>query len=61
MNQEFTLDRIFRFLLTTGILIGLFILLKSLSAVLLPFFVALLLAYLLNPLVGLYQKLVFRA
>lgn len=58
MNQEFTLDRIFRFLLTTGILIGLFILLKSLSAVLLPFFVALLLAYLLNPLVGLYQKLV---
>ncbi len=58
MNQEFTLDRIFRFLLTAAVLIGAFILLRSLSNVLLPFFVALLLAYLLNPMVELYQKLV---
>jgi predicted PurR-regulated permease PerM len=56
MSQEYNLDRIFRFLLGAGFLVGLFLLLRSLSAVLLPFFIALLLAYLLNPIVVLIQK-----
>ncbi|NOX59724.1 MAG: AI-2E family transporter, partial [Planctomycetes bacterium] len=45
-------DRVFRLLLTVAVLIGLFALVRHLSDVLIPFAVALLLAYLLNPIVN---------
>ncbi len=59
MNQEppyFTLDRIVRILITLGVIAGLYFLLSTLSSVLTPFFLAWLVAYLLNPLVSLFER-----
>ncbi|MEW6264936.1 MAG: AI-2E family transporter [Thermodesulfobacteriota bacterium] len=55
-SKPFTLDRVVRLGITAGLLWGLVLLLSYLSDVLIPFAVALLLAYLLNPLVVLVQK-----
>jgi predicted PurR-regulated permease PerM len=55
-NKPYTLDRIVRIGIAAGLLWGLIWLLGYLSAVLIPFAVALLLAYLINPLVLLVQK-----
>lgn len=54
-KQPYTLDKIFRIFLTVLIFAGIFFLLKILSGVLLPFVVALILAYLIDPLVNLIQ------
>ena len=55
-NRPYTFDRVIRLSLTIGLLWGLVWLLGYLSDVLIPFAVALLLAYLVNPLVLLIQK-----
>ncbi|MEA3385342.1 MAG: AI-2E family transporter [Thermodesulfobacteriota bacterium] len=55
-NKPYTLDRIVRIGIAVGLLWGLIWLLGYLSAVLIPFAVALLLAYLINPLVFLVQR-----
>lgn len=59
MNQPsncFTTDRIARWFITIAILVGIYLLLDRLSTVLLPFFLAWLSAYLLNPIVILVEK-----
>lgn len=58
MDEKFTLDRIVRLVLSAMVFIALFYLLRVLSDVLLPFFIALLMAYLMNPIVTWIQKLV---
>ena len=55
-QRPYTFDRVVRILLSVGILAGLIWLIGYLSDVLIPFTVALLLAYLTNPLVTLVQK-----
>jgi predicted PurR-regulated permease PerM len=55
-NRPYTLDRLVRICITAGLLCGLVWLMGYLSDVLIPFAVALLLAYLINPLVALVQK-----
>ena len=55
-QRPFTFDRVVRILLSLGILAGVIWLAGYLSDVLIPFAVALLLAYLTNPLVNLVQK-----
>ena len=55
-QKPYTFDRVVRILLSVGILVGLIWLIGYLSDVLIPFTVALLLAYLTNPLVTLVQK-----
>ena len=59
LNQRpYTLDRVVRLTLGGAVLVGLVWLLSYLSDVLVPFAAALVLAYLLNPLVELLQRLV---
>ncbi len=55
-KTPYTFDRVVRLLLTAGVLLGLIWLVGFLSDVLIPFAVALLLAYLTNPLVGRIQN-----
>ena len=55
-GKPYTFDRIMRIGITVGLLWGFIWLLGYLSDVLIPFAVALLLAYLINPLVQLVQK-----
>lgn len=54
--QRYDFDRVFRLLLTLGALVGTVWLLAYLSDVLVPFAVALLLAYLLNPIVNAFES-----
>ncbi|HRZ96657.1 MAG TPA: AI-2E family transporter [Paludibacter sp.] len=54
-TRPYTFDRVVRIIIGTGVLILLFLLIKRLSDVLLPFFIALLLAYLLDPIVRFFQ------
>jgi predicted PurR-regulated permease PerM len=61
-TKPYTFDRVVRMLIGIVVLVILFLLLKKLSGVLLPFLVAWLLAYLLQPIVRLFQyKLKFRS
>ena len=55
-QRSYTFDRVVRILLSVGILAGMIWLAGYLSDVLIPFAVALLMAYLTNPLVNLVQK-----
>lgn len=55
MSKEITLDTVVRGLIGIAIVVGLIMLLNRLSSVLLPFFAAWLLAYLLFPLVKFFQ------
>ncbi len=55
-QKQITFDRFIRGVLAILLVVGIFLLLKRLSGVLLPFFVAWLMAYLLNPLVCFFQK-----
>ncbi len=55
-KKPYTLDSIVRLGIVAGLIYGLIWLLDYLSAVLIPFAVALLLAYLLNPIVAFVQK-----
>ncbi len=57
-EKEFTFDRFVRLLITIAIIIGVIWLLDYLSSVLLPFVVALILAYMLNPFINFLQKFV---
>ena len=57
-GRPYTIDRIFRLVLGAGIVVGLVWLLAYLSDVLIPFAAALILAYLLDPLVRLVQRAV---
>ena len=55
-EKSFTLDRIVRLIISLALLWGIIRLLDYLSDVLIPFAVALLMAYLINPLVSVIQK-----
>ena len=54
-TRPYTFDRVVRILIGSAVLIILFLLLKRLSSVLLPFFIAWLMAYLLHPFVRFFQ------
>lgn len=55
-NKPITFDRIIRIAIALGLIVGLVALLGYLSDVLIPFAIALLLAYLINPMVLVVQK-----
>ena len=55
-NKPYTFDRVFRLAMAAALLVGLVWILGYLSGVLIPFVVALLLAYMIDPLVRLLQK-----
>lgn len=55
-TTRYTFDRVVRMLLTAGAIYVLFLLVRHLSDVLLPFAAAVVLAYLLNPLVNIFQR-----
>ena len=55
-SRPYDLDRVFRLLITAVTLVGLFLLVRYLAEVLIPFAVALLIAYLLNPVVAVVQR-----
>ncbi len=55
-KDQYTFDRVVRMVLSAVTLVALFFLLRYLSDVLLPFAAAVVLAYLLNPLVTLFEK-----
>lgn len=55
MRKEITFDRFIRWMLTAAVILAVFVIVKELSNVLLPFFVAWFLAYLLYPLVKFVQ------
>ncbi len=55
-TSKYTFDKFVRIIFTTAILICLYFLLKYLSPVLIPFVVALLLAYLINPVIVFFEK-----
>lgn len=57
-DKPYTLDRIVRLALGTGLFIGLIWLISYLSDVLLPFAIALLGAYLINPVVVRFQRII---
>lgn len=57
-DKPFTFDRVVRLALAAGLAWGAILVLDYLSPVLVPFAVALVLAYLLNPLTGLIQRAV---
>lgn len=54
--RKYNFDRVVRMVLTAGVIVALFMLLRFLSDVLIPFAIALLLAYLLNPIVNAFQS-----
>ncbi len=56
MNQPYTFDRLVRLLIGIGTVLFLIWLLDYLSTVLIPFAVALLLAYLLDPMVSFFER-----
>lgn len=56
LDKPFTYDRTVRLLLSIGLVVAFVWLINRLSGVLLPFVIALLLAYLLNPVVSFIQK-----
>lgn len=61
-TKPYTFDRVVRLVIGIAILLILFLLLKRLSGVLLPFFIAWLIAYLLQPFVSFFQyKLKFKS
>ena len=54
--QPYTFDRVVRLIISAALLVAVFALLRYLSDVLLPFAAAVVLAYLLNPLVTLFER-----
>lgn len=55
MKKPFTFDRVVRLILGLGVIVILFLFLKRLSGVLLPFFVGWLISYMINPMVDFVQ------
>ncbi len=54
-SKPYTFDRVVRMILSIAFLLGLYFLLKRLSGALVPFLIAVLMAYLINPLVDFFQ------
>lgn len=54
-NRPFTFDRVVRILITTAVIIGIFLFINRISGALLPFLLAWLLAYMVNPVVEFFQ------
>ncbi|MGQ1786815.1 MULTISPECIES: AI-2E family transporter [unclassified Saccharicrinis] len=54
-TKPYTFDRVVRMVLSIAFLLAFYFLLKRLSGALVPFFIALLMAYLINPLVDFFQ------
>lgn len=54
-SKPYTFDRVVRMVLSVAFLFAVYFLLNRLSGALIPFFVALLLAYLINPMVDFFQ------
>jgi predicted PurR-regulated permease PerM len=55
-QRPYDLDRVVRMVLGTGLVIGLFLLVRYLSDVLIPFAIAVLIAYLINPIVTALER-----
>ena len=55
MGKEYTFDRVVRLIIGALVIVGLFLLIKKLSSVLLPFLIGWLIAYLMHPLVVFVQ------
>ncbi len=55
-EKQYTLDRVVRMVLSASGMIAVLLLVRYLSDVLVPFVVAVVLAYLLNPLVNAFEK-----
>jgi predicted PurR-regulated permease PerM len=58
IDKPFTVDRIVRIIITLSIIIGLVLFIRYLSDILIPFAIAVMLAYIFNPVVYLVQKLI---
>lgn len=56
LSKPFTFDRFIRLLLSISVIVGLILIVRSISSVLIPFFIALLLAYLTDPVVVFLQN-----
>ena len=59
-SKPYTLDRVVRIGITIGVLYGLFKLMEHLSSVLVPFIIAMLIAYLIYPMVTFFQEKIFK-
>ena len=55
-SKPYTFDRFVRMLIAVAIIIGVVFIIRSLSSVLFPFFLAIILAYLIDPMVGFIQN-----
>ncbi|MCT4665048.1 MAG: AI-2E family transporter [Flavobacteriales bacterium] len=55
-TNKYTFDRVVRIIITLLVITGLYLLLDRLSGVLIPFFIAIFLAYYMNPLVLFFQR-----
>ena len=55
-EKEITFDRFVRLLLLLGVIVGVFFLLDYFSSVLIPFVIALIIAYFMNPFINFIQK-----
>jgi predicted PurR-regulated permease PerM len=53
---RYTLDRVVRMVISAGVILAIIALLRYLSDVLIPFVVAVVLAYMLNPLVCVFEQ-----
>ena len=56
LNRPYTFDRVVRIVLALLVITGLIWLINRLSSVLIPFIIAVFIAYLLNPLVNMVEK-----
>ncbi|MFI3267370.1 MAG: AI-2E family transporter [Rikenellaceae bacterium] len=54
-NKPFTFDRVVRIILSLSLIVAIYMFVNTVSAALIPFFVAWLLAYILNPIVEFFQ------
>lgn len=57
-QREFTFDRFVRLVITLAILVGIILVLDYLSSVLIPFVIAVIIAYLMSPFINFIQKFV---
>lgn len=55
MQKTYTFDRVIKILITLAIIVGLYLIINSISGALLPFLIAWLIAYMMNPLVNFVQ------
>lgn len=55
-SKPYTFDRFVRMLIAVAIIVGIILVIRSISSVLVPFFLAVILAYLIDPMVGFIQN-----